>query len=92
MRILTREYKAYSGKLRGFCEISDSTRTGPSHDRPIEYTPKITANTDTNTAMSTRNDHAQRDPSGRFAAGGSGVYCSGRVTGSVKGKLAFGQC
>ncbi len=32
----TREYIAYSGKLLGFCEISASTFTGPSHDRPIE--------------------------------------------------------
>ena len=72
-RMRTSENSAYSGKLRGSCEISDSARTGPSHDRPIEYTPKITANTETNTAMSIRNAYAQREPAGRAAVGGSGV-------------------
>src|SRR5580700_1495760 len=53
--------------------------------------PKITANTDANTAMSIRNAHAQREPSGRFAVGGSGVYCSGRVAVVSTGGSGLGQ-
>ena len=75
MRIRASEYSAYAHKLRGSWEISDSTFTGPSHDRPIEYTAKITPNTAKNTAMSIKNAYAQRDPIGRFVAGGMGPGC-----------------
>ena len=33
-RIRTNVYSAYAHKLRGSCDISNSTLTGPSHDRP----------------------------------------------------------
>src|SRR5258708_38971754 len=69
-RIRTSEKSAYRGKLRGSCDISDSARMGPSQDLPIEYTPKITANTETKTAISIRNPYAQREPAGRATVGG----------------------
>src|SRR5215467_12550163 len=61
-RIRTSEYSAYKGKLEGFCEISVSACTGPSHDRPIEYIPKIKANTAMNTPASINDAYAQRAP------------------------------
>src|SRR5208283_83940 len=85
------EYMAYSGKLLGFCEISAATFTGPSHERPIEYTPKITANTETNIARSIRTPHARGEPAGRGAAGGSGVWCFGRGEGEGTGSSGLGE-
>jgi hypothetical protein len=87
----TSEYSAYAHKLRGSCEISDSTRTGPNHDRPIEYKPKITPNTATNTAMSMKIAYAHRAPSGLFAGGGIGPGCWDSVTGEGTGGSGFRQ-
>src|SRR5271157_509607 len=53
--------------------------------------PKITANTETKTAMSIRNPHARWDPAGRAAAGGSGVWCFGRGAGEGTGRSGFGE-
>src|SRR5208283_5443692 len=87
--IRTSEYIAYRGRLLGSCEISASTFTGPSHDRPIEYTPKITANTPANTAMSIKNAYAQRAPNGLFAGGGIGPDCWDNATGEGTGSSGF---
>src|SRR5271166_3465171 len=53
--------------------------------------PKITANTETNTAMSIRNPHARPEPAGRGAAGGSGVWCLGRGAGEGTGESGLGK-
>ena len=53
----------------------------------------MAANTNRKTARSIRKDHAQREPAGRFAAGGSGVertaVSAGAVTGSRLGESQF---
>src|SRR5208337_1142639 len=53
--------------------------------------PKSTANTETKTAMSIRNVHARREPAGRAAAGGSGVWCFGRGAGEGTGSSDLGE-
>ena len=88
-RIRTNEYSAYTHKLRGSCDISDSTLTGPSHDRPIEYTPNTTPNTAANTAISIKNAYPHRAPIGLFSAGGIGPCCSDNGSGEGTGSSGF---
>src|SRR5208282_3533712 len=53
--------------------------------------PKITANTETKTAISIRNAHVRWEPAGRTAAGGSGVWCFGRGAGEGTGRSGLGE-
>ena len=57
----------------------------------MEYTPKITANTATNTPISIKNAKAQREPAGRCVVGGRGVCCCVASVVSGTGRSGFGQ-
>src|SRR5580704_15789245 len=51
----------------------------------------MTTKTETNTAMSIRNAYAQREPAGRAAVGGNGVWCCGRGAGEGTGRSGLGE-